>query len=95
MLEKDIEKKFVAGVKALGGNAFKFASHGNAGMPDRIVVYPNGGVEFVELKTKRGRLTPLQGRQLSRLIELGAAVYVLYGEEDVKTYLSGLRGRIA
>ena len=40
MLEKDIERKLVAGVKRSGGKAYKFVSPGNVGVPDRIVIWP-------------------------------------------------------
>ena len=50
MLEKDIERKLVAGVKRAGGKAYKFVSPGNVGVPDRIVIWPNG-VEDVQRRT--------------------------------------------
>ena len=40
MLEREIEKKLVDGVRKLGGRAYKFVSPGNDGVPDRIVVLP-------------------------------------------------------
>ena len=54
MLEKDIERKLIAGVKRAGGKAYKFVSPGNVGVPDRIVIWPNGVIHFVELKTSKG-----------------------------------------
>lgn len=51
MLERDIEKKFVAKVKRMGGEAVKFTSPASRGWPDRLVVLPGGRVTFVELKT--------------------------------------------
>ena len=40
MREKEIEKILVTGVKKLGGRAYKCASPGNDGVPDRIVILP-------------------------------------------------------
>lgn len=88
MLEKDIEKKLAIEIKKLGGRAYKFVSPGNAGVPDRIVVLPNGKLVFVELKTEKGKLTALQECQIRRLADLGQHVEVLYGIEAVKDFIS-------
>ena len=87
MLEKEVEAKLVRGVKQLGGIAYKFVSPGNSGVPDRIVVLPGGRVEFVELKSKTGRLSSIQKRQIARLESAGKKVQVLYGEDDVSAFL--------
>ena len=52
MREKDIEKILVNGVKDVGGRAYKWVSPGNNGVPDRIVILPEGRIVFVELKTE-------------------------------------------
>ena len=86
MLERDVEKILVKGVRDLGGKAYKFTSPGNDGVPDRLIVL-HGLIEFVELKQDNGRLSPLQRVQISRLEKMGAPVYVLYGEYAVRRYL--------
>ena len=78
MLEKELEKYFVSEIKKLGGLCYKFVSPGNSGVPDSIVVLP-GAVHFVELKTKKGRLSPLQKRQIKKLNGLGQMTWVLFG----------------
>ena len=50
MREKDIEKKLSLMVKKAGGIAVKFVSPSFDGMPDRLVLLPDGVVAFVELK---------------------------------------------
>lgn len=87
MKESELEARFVRGVKALGGAAYKFVSPGNVGVPDRLVVLPGGIVAFVELKAEGGRLSPIQDRQISRLRELGADVTVVRGAEGVARFL--------
>lgn len=87
VLESKIEQKLVKGVRIMGGRAYKWVSPGNTGVPDRIVIFPDGKVEFVELKTDTGRTTPLQKAQLRRLVQLNCTVHVLYGEQDVNEYL--------
>ena len=54
-LERNIERKLVNGVKAMGGIAYKWVSPGNTGVPDRIVIFPDGKVEFVEKPINRRR----------------------------------------
>lgn len=87
MREKEIEKVLVDGVKKLGGVAFKFVSPGNDGVPDRLIVMPDGRVCFVELKTERGRLSGLQRTQIRRLRALGQYVAVLHGASAVRAFL--------
>lgn len=79
MLEKDLEKKLVGWVEAHGGVAYKFVSPGNAGVPDRIVIFPNRQPIFVELKSEDGQVTPLQSRQICRLRSLGQKAMIVRG----------------
>ena len=51
MLEKQIEQKLSLMVKQQGGLALKFVSPSFVGMPDRLVLLPDGIIAFVELKT--------------------------------------------
>lgn len=90
-MEKDIEQKLVAGIKAQGGRAFKWVSPGNAGVPDRIVLLPGGRVIFVELKTDTGHLRPVQKAQINLLRKLGMDVRVLYGADEVREFLEEVK----
>lgn len=94
MLEREIEKKLVDGVRKLGGRAYKFVSPGNDGAPDRIVVLPGRVPKFIELKTETGRLSSLQNVQIKKLKDLGQDVRILYGLEDVKRFLEEMRNGI-
>lgn len=87
MLEREVEKKLVDGVRRMGGRAYKFVSPGNDGVPDRIVVLPDTAPMFVELKTESGKLSSLQKVQITRLEKLGQNVRVLYGSKDVENFL--------
>lgn len=95
MLERDIEARLVKGVKALGGKCYKFVSPGNIGVPDRVAVFEGGDVVFIELKTERGRLSPMQEVQIDHLRRLGACVVVLRGMADVLSFLDLRRARKA
>ena len=91
MSEKKIERYLTNEVKKLGGISYKFISPGNAGVPDRILIMPGGHVHFVELKTETGRLSKIQEAQHKKLFELGVIPWTLYGESDVKRFLSLLK----
>lgn len=83
MLEKVIEKKLVAAVKKMGGIAAKFVSPGLDGMPDRLVLLPNGKMAFVELKAPGKKLRPLQLRRIKQLQQLGFACYVIDNDDQI------------
>lgn len=86
MRERDIEKILVAEVKKLGGRAYKWVSPGNDGVPDRIVIFPNQQLIFVELKSETGRLSPLQEVQIQRLRDLGQRVAVVKGIDGLSQF---------
>jgi hypothetical protein len=86
MLEKDIEKIFTTEIKRAGGKAYKFTSPGNDGVPDRIVLFPDGWIVFVELKTDTGKLSKLQELQCRQIAELGQSVRVLHGLSEVRDF---------
>lgn len=87
MLEKEIERRMVQIVKKRGGLCYKFVSPSNPGVPDRIIITPNGRVVFVELKTEIGRLANIQKWQISEMRKRGADVRVAKGWSDVKALL--------
>lgn len=91
MKESQIEARLVQGVKALGGQAYKFVSPGNVGVPDRLVILPGGRILFAELKAEYGRLSRMQGHQLELLRRLGAEVWTVWGETGVRDFLDACR----
>ena len=77
MREKTLERKLTEAVKAMGGIAPKFVSPGFDGMPDRLVLLPNGKCGFVEVKRHGEKPRPLQVARHGLLRRLGFKVYVL------------------
>ena len=77
MREKTLEALLVQAVKSMGGLAPKFVSPGLDGMPDRLVLLPNGKMAFVEVKAHGKKPCPLQVRRKSQLESLGFSVYCL------------------
>lgn len=60
MREKTIEQKLIKAVKNAGGIAPKLVSPGFDGMPDRMVLMPEGKFGFVEVKAPGKKPRPLQ-----------------------------------
>lgn len=90
MLEKNIERRLVNGVKDLGGLCLKFTSPSSAGVPDRLIILPKGRVVFAEVKAEGGKLSKMQAYMIEELRRRGADVRVMYGLSDVKVFLSEL-----
>lgn len=94
MNEKSVERKLVDGVKKLGGMCPKFVSPGTSGVPDRIVIAPNGRIIFAELKTETGQLSKIQAHTIDEMKKRGADVRVLYGVKDVTQLLNELNSSV-
>lgn len=77
MLERDIEKRLVNRIAALGGTCEKFTSPSRRSVPDRLVTLPGGRVEFVELKAPGKKPTPKQQLDHDRRRALGCVVRVI------------------
>lgn len=91
MREKMIEKKLVQAVKLSGGIAPKFVSPGFDGVPDRIVLLPDGHVGFVEVKAPGEKPRPLQLSRHGLLRRLGFKVFVLDDEQQIGGLLDEIR----
>ena len=83
MREKNIEQKLVKAVKSAGGIAPKLTCTGFDGMPDRLVLMPEGRIGFVEVKAPGKEPRPLQVRRHEMLRNLGFKVYVLDDPEQI------------
>lgn len=94
MRERDIEKWLRRQIESMGGQAFKFTSPGNDGVPDRLAVLPSGRIYFIELKTDRGRLTPIQVWQQDRLDALGCQVRTIRGMDEARALIKELQDAV-
>jgi VRR-NUC domain len=90
MNEKLIEKKLREGVKKLGGLALKFTSPSFTGVPDRLVLWPTGQADFVELKSTGKKLSPRQQVVFPILEDLGFPVAVIDNAEKLTAYLDSI-----
>ena len=91
MREKQIENKLATEAKKLGGIAVKFVSPSFDGMPDRLVLMPDGHIAFVELKAPGKKPRPLQLSRHRLLRSLGFRVYVIDSVEQIGGRLDEVR----
>ncbi|MEN7553157.1 VRR-NUC domain-containing protein [Clostridioides difficile] len=92
MLESKIEKRLKKEIELLGGKAMKFISPGEAGVPDRIVLLPEGHVIFVELKAPGKKLRKLQQYKMLELRELGFKVKCVSTLKEIDDFIKEVKG---
>ena len=90
--EKDVEKYLKDEIKKNGGIAYKFVSPGNAGVPDRLVLLPDGLMFFVELKAPGKKTRKIQDRQAGRIRRLGFKVEILDSKNKVDYFIDFVKG---
>ena len=73
LIEKTLKKK----VEQSNGLAIKFISPSLVGIPDRLLLMPNGIVGFVEVKRPGGKLRQIQKKRIQQLTELGFKCFIL------------------
>ena len=77
MRERTLERKLTQSVANMGGLALKFVSPGMSGVPDRLLLFPDGKIAFVEMKAPGKHPTKLQRLRHAQLRDLGFRVYVI------------------
>lgn len=92
MLESRVEHALVSQCKARGGWALKFTSPGTAGVPDRIVLFKDNHMAFVELKAPGKKLRPIQERRKSQFEALGYKVFVVDNLDQVPNVIEAITG---
>lgn len=92
MREKEVERKLVQKVKAMGGLAPKFVSPGLNGVPDRIILLQNGKIAFAEIKAPGEKMRPLQVRRKTQLERLGFSVYCVDDVAKIDSILKEIGG---
>jgi hypothetical protein len=91
MREKVIEQKLAIEVKKRGGICPKFTSPSFDGMPDRLVLLPDGKIGFIEVKAPGKKPRALQLARHRLLRGLGFAVFVLDEEEQIGGILDAIQ----
>lgn len=90
--EARVEAFFTRRVKEAGGMVRKLVTPGRRHAPDRMVIWPHGGLDFVELKKAGEPPRPGQLREHARLRNFGQRVYVLDSKEAIDLYIYGRVG---
>lgn len=90
MRERDIERKLVVETVRRRGVALKFVSPGCVGVPDRIVMLPDGKIGFVELKTPGKKPRMIQVRRIQQMRKMGFKVFVIDGVEQIGSVLDAI-----
>ena len=89
MLESDIEKHLCKRVKSeLHGWALKFVSPGQNGVPDRVILVPDGRIYFVETKAPGKKLRRLQEHVCGLITQLGFKVLRIDTKAKVDAFIS-------
>ncbi|USL89241.1 nuclease [Bacillus phage vB_BceS_LY1] len=85
--EKQIENYLKRKFESIGSIVLKFTSPGQAGVPDRLIILPDGFTIFVEVKCKTGRVAPLQQHWVDKINKQGANAHFVWSYEDVDKLL--------
>jgi len=92
MLEKDIEKKIGDFAKKQGCLYYKFTSPARRAVPDRMIITPQGGIGFLEIKAKGKKPTPLQQIEIKRLQNQGCTADWCDSVESGRLFVTKLLG---
>jgi VRR-NUC domain. len=90
LLESVIEKRLKKEIEKIGGKALKFVSPGMSGVPDRIVLLPQGKIVFVELKAPGKKLKKMQKYRAKKLQTLGFRVECIDSIRGVQDFIKQL-----
>ena len=85
--EKAIERKLVELVKKAGGLCIKLLTSQYIGLPDRLCLFPNGKIIFVELKSTGQKPRKIQVFVHNKLRSLGFQVEVIDSIEGVESLI--------
>jgi hypothetical protein len=91
MLEMEIEQRVKEYARERGWLAYKWVSPSHIGVPDGILISPNGKVIFVEFKATGKMVTPMQERELLRLQQQCCTVSVIDNVEAGKAMIDTWR----
>lgn len=88
--EKVVERKLVEAVKANGGMCIKLLCDQLTGLPDRMCLFPNHKIVFVELKTTGRKPKRIQLFIHDKLRALGFRVEVIDSVEGVINFVEDI-----
>ena len=84
--ESATETRLTRAVRLAGAITYKLAPT-TAGIPDRLIIWPTGVVDFVEVKADDGVVSPIQRQRLRELRENRANTFVVFGPAEADAYV--------
>ncbi|KGI42494.1 VRR-NUC domain-containing protein [Clostridium tetani] len=91
MEESRIEKRLKKEIEKLDGKALKFVSPGMSGVPDRIILLPQGRIVFIELKAPGKKPRSIQKYRIKELKNLGFRVEIIDSIEGVNNFIREIK----
>lgn len=85
--ENSIQSRLIRELTLKGCYVQKTVGQTRNGYPDLTCILPNGCVWFIEIKTERGRLTPVERHELQLIHQAKGNIMVVRGEQGVITLL--------
>ena len=79
MTEQQIQTKKIKELEADGYFVIKLIKSNKNGLPDVLALNPDYGIEFYEIKTKKGKVSKLQEYRIKELKEYGFTAEVYRG----------------
>ncbi len=80
MTEGQLQSKKIKELESQGYYVIKLMKTNKNGIPDLLALKPNEPPYFVEVKTPKGRVSPLQEYRLSELKQLGFQTEIYNGQ---------------
>lgn len=88
--EKLVERKLVQQVKENGGMCIKLLCNHIQGLPDRLCLFPDGKIAFIELKTTGEKPKRIQVFMHNKLRKLGFQVLVIDSVKKVSEFIDDI-----
>ena len=88
--EKSVERKLVELVKINNGMCIKLLCDQLIGLPDRLCLFPNHKIVFVETKTTGQKPRRIQAYMHKKLKTLGFRVEVIDSIEGVEQFINSI-----
>lgn len=92
--ERLVQSKLIKGLERHGFWVQKVVGQSRNGLPD-VVAVGHGMTIWIEVKRDKGRLSSRQISEINDMINHGAQVNVVYGLDDVDSFLRRLDASIA
>ena len=83
-IESSIERSIKSWVACKGGMVIKQNADLYKGIPDRLVIMPNGRTFFIEIKDPKGIVSELQSHWIKKLNSMAVNAYVVRSLERFK-----------